>query len=180
MKIRKITALLLAMLMTAAALAGCGGNGGSVGNSENKDTADISKVDGILLNSDTAAEETRAEIGGTEVSIGDAKLINYEGSDVVVVEYTFKNNNDIDKSFTGIVRADGYQDDMTLTPTVVTGVDGVDMMTLSQNIGKGHQISVHKAYRLKSKEDIIEIQVTEITNGSTTPQAITKYYSIPE
>ena len=178
MKIRKITALLLAMLMTAAALAGCGGNGG--GNSENKDTADIAKTDGVLLNSDTDAEETHMETDDVEVSIGDAKLINYEGSDVVVVEYTFKNNSDTDKSFTGVVRADGYQDDVTLTPTVVTGVDGVDMMTLSQNIGKGHQITVHKAYRLKSEEDIIEIQVTEITNGTKTPQAITKYYAIPE
>ena len=178
MKIKKTAALVLAMLMTTAALAGCGGGGTE--NSENKDTTDVTKADGILLNSDTAAEETQMEIGDVEVSIGDAKLINYEGEDVVVVEYTLKNNGDAEQNFTGVVHADGYQDDERLTPTVVTGVDGVDMMTLSQNIGKGHRISVQKAFRLKSKDEIVEIDVTEITSGKDAPQSITKYYSISE
>ena len=50
-------------------------------------------------------------------------------------------------------------------------------LSLSQNIGKGHQISVNKAYRLKNKEDILEIEVKEITGGAATPKGIIKYYS---
>ena len=176
MKTKKIIASALAMLMTAVMLAGCGGSTGS----DNKDTVSLAKADGTVLNSDTAAEDAHAVIGDVEVSIGDAKMIEQDGVNVAIVEFTFKNNGDSDINFTGVLRAEAYQDGAQLVPTVVNNVEGVDMMTLSQNIGKGHQISVHKAYRLINTDDIIELQVTEITNGQKTPEAITKYYSIPE
>ena len=180
MTIKKIVALSLAMVMAAAALAGCNGKGTTGGDSENTGTVDIDKIDGVVLHSDTDAEETHAVIGDVEVSIGDAKVIEFDGMDVAIVEYTFKNNGDAEANFAGVVRAEGYQDDMTLTPTVVYDVDGVDMLTISQNIEKGHQISVQKAYRLMNKEDILEIEVTEITSGSEVPQSIVKYYSFSE
>lgn len=178
MKTNKIAASILAVMMSAAALAGCGGSGG--GDSENKDTVDIAKVDGVVLTSEADAEDSHAVIGDVEVTIGDAKLIEQNGSDVVVVEFTFKNNGDAETCFTGVLSADGFQDEAQLVPTVISGVDGIDMLSLSQNIGKGHQISVNKAYRLKNRDDIFELQVTEITNGTEEPQAITKYYSIPQ
>ena len=179
MKIKKIIASFVAAMMTAAMLTGCGGsNGGD--DTENRDTVNLAKVDGILLNSEAAAEDTRTEIGDVEFSIGDAKLIEYDGVDIVVVEFNFKNNGDADTNFTGVVRSEGYQEGAMLMPTVVSDVEGIDMMTLSQNIGKGHQITVDKAFRLRNREDEIEIQVTEITSGKTVPQAVSKYYSIPE
>lgn len=182
-KTKKIIASALAMLMTAAALAGCGGNdggSGKMGSSENKDTVDLARVDGVTLSTDADTQDVYAEIGDVEVAIGDAKLVEQNGEDVAVVEFTFKNNGDAEANFTGVVRAEAYQEGAQLVPTVINGVDGIDMLTLSQNIGKGHQISVDKAYRLRNHDDVIEIQVTEITNGKTTPQAITKYFSIPE
>ena len=182
MKTKKIIASALAMLMTAAMLAGCGGSGGAgkMGSSENKDTVDIAKVDGTVLSTDADTQDVYAEIGDVEVAIGDAKLVEQNGEEVAVVEFTFKNNGDADTNFAGVVRAEAYQEGAQLVPTVISGVDGIDMLTLSQNIGKGHQISVDKAYRLRNHDDAIEVQVTEITNGKTTPQAITKYFSIPE
>ena len=180
MTTKKIIALGLAALMTTAALTGCGGKNGNSGTSENADTVNLNKIDGIVLHSGTDPEETHAVIGDVEVSIGDAKVIEYDGTDVAIVEYTFKNNGDADANFAGVVRADGYQDDHILTPTVVYDVDGVDMLTISQNIEKGSQISVHKAYRLHNTEDNLEIEVTEITSGSEVPQSIVKYYSFSE
>ncbi len=179
MKTKKIAASILAVMMSAAALAGCGGSGGE-SVSENKDTVDIAKVDGVVLTSEADAEDSHAVIGDVEVTIGDAKLIEQNGSDVAVVEFTFKNNGDAETCFTGVLSADGFQDEAQLVPTVISGVDGIDMLSLSQNIGKGQQISVNKAYRLKNKDDIFELQVTEITNGTDEPQSITKYYSIPQ
>lgn len=183
MKTKKIIASALAMLMTAAMLAGCGGSGGGadkMGSSENKDTVDLAKADGTVLSTDADTQDVYAEIGDVEVAIGDAKLIEQNGEEVAVVEFTFKNNGDADANFAGVVRAEAYQEGAQLVPTVISGVDGIDMLTLSQNIGKGHQISVDKAYRLRNHDDVIEVQVTEITSGQTTPQAITKYFSIPE
>ena len=176
MTTKKIIALGLAMMMTAAALTGCDKGG----NSENTDAVDIDKVDGIVLESDTADEDAHIVIGDVEVSIGDAKVMEYGDGDVAIVEYTFKNNGSAEANFAGVVKAEGYQDEAHLTPTVIDNIDGVDMLAISQNIGKGHQISVHKAYRLKNKEDILEIEVTEIANGAVTPNAIIKYYSFPE
>ena len=179
MKTKKIIASFVAVMMTAAMLAGCGGSDGT-DSTENRDTVNLAKVDGTLLNSEATAEDTRTEIGDVEFSIGDAKLIEYDGVDIAVVEFTFKNNGDTDANFTGVVRSEAYQDGAMLMPTVVSDVEGIDMMTLSENIGKGHQITVDKAFRLRNREDEIEIQVTEITNGQTTPQSVSKYYSIPE
>ena len=177
MTTKKIIASALAMLMMTAALAGCGEKGGT---SENSDMVDINKVDGIVLNSDTDAEDTHVTIGDVEVSIDDAKVIEYDGETVAVVEYTFKNNGDAEANFAGVVRADGYQDDHSLVPTVVVDVDGVDMLSLSQNIGKGQQISVQKAFRLRNEEDILEIEVTEVAGGTEVPKTAIKYYSFPE
>lgn len=177
MTTKKIIALGLAVMMAAAALTGCGGNS----EPENTETVDISKVDGIELNSDTDAEASHVTIGNADITIGGARVVEQNGVDVAIVEFALTNNGDADISFTGVARADAYQNDHILTPTVADdSVDGVDMLALSENIGKGHTISVQKAYRLHNREDILEVDVTEAILGSSEPVYAVKYYSFPE
>lgn len=170
---KKIFTLTLAAVLSAAVLTGCGCSK----QSENKDKIDIVKVDGIQLESNTDAETTHLSAADTEVTIGDAKLIEYNGQQVAIVEFEFKNNGSSEVPFTGVVKAEAFQDQRTLTPTVVDGVDGVDMLSLGENVAKGHKISVQKAYILKDTETMIEVQVTELRNGAETPQAATKYFA---
>lgn len=170
---KKIFALTLAAVISAAVLTGCGCSK----ESENKDQIDIGKVDGVTLKSETDAESAHVVIGDTEVTIGDAKVIEYNGEDVAIVEFEFKNNGSKEVPFTGVARADAYQDERTLTPTVIDNTEGVDMLSLSENVAKGHQISVQKAYRLRDTENVLEVQVTEITSGAEIPETAIKYFA---
>ena len=104
-------------------------------------------------------------------------MIEYNGQDVAIVEFNYKNNGSSDAPFTGVVSDTATQDDHTLSPTVIDNVDGVNMLALSENVAPGHQISVQKAYRLRNKTNEIVVEVDQITNGSNAPKYITKTFS---
>lgn len=169
---KKILALTLAAMLAAAALTGCAG-----GTSENKNQIDVSRVNGQTLKSTATAEESHAVLGNAEITIADAKVIEYNGQDVAIVEFNYKNNGPTDAPFTGVVSDTATQDDHTLSPTVIDNVDGVNMLALSENVAPGHQISVQKAYRLRNKTNEIVVEVDQITNGSNAPKYITKTFS---
>lgn len=172
---KKILALTLAAMLAATALTGCtGGNG----NSENKDQIDVGKVSGVTLKSEATEEESRAALGNVEIAITDAKVVEYNGEDVAIVEFTYKNNGESEAPFTGVVKDTASQDEHTLTPTVIDNVDGVDMLALTENVAPGHQISVQKAYRLRDKTNDLVVEVRQIeTNGNAAPKFVTKTFS---
>lgn len=169
---KKILAIALAAMLAAVTLTGCGNT-----QSENKAQIDVSKVNGVTLKSEAKPEDTHAELGTAEVTIGEAKVIDYKGENVVIVEYTYKNNGSSDMPFTGVVRDSASQDEHTLSPTVIDNVDGVNMLALSENVAPGHQISVQKAYRLRNNTNDITVEVVQISNGKDAPKYVTKTYS---
>lgn len=171
---KKIFALTLTAVIAAVSLTGCGGVNS---NSENKDQINVSKVSGTSLSSKASEEDSRLVLGTAEVTIGDAKVIESNGDNVAIVEFQFKNNGSEAVPFTALVKADARQADRVLSPTVVDNVDGVDMLSLSEAVEPGHQISVQKAYRLKNTDDSISVEVTEIQTGDTEPLQLIKHFS---
>ena len=71
----------------------------------------------------------------------------------------FKKINDSDQSFSGVYDVIAEQNGSSLAPATVIGVDGVELLTLSQNIAPGETITVQKAYKLDSKSSPLEITV---------------------
>lgn len=119
----------------------------------------MAAVEGTEAKSDTKADSYSGEVSNNDISIEDAKLINYDDSDVVVVSFEFTNKTDSDQSFSGVYDVIAEQNGSSLAPATVIGVDGVELLTLSQNIAPGETITVQKAYKLDSKSSPLEITV---------------------
>ena len=77
----------------------------------------------------------------------------------IVVSFEFTNKTDSDQSFSGVYDVVAEQNGSSLAPATVIGVDGVELLTLSQNIAPGETITVQKAYKLDSKSSPLEITV---------------------
>ena len=120
---------------------------------------DMAAVEGTEAKSDTKADSYSGEVSNNDISIEEAKLINYDDSDVVVVSFEFTNKTDSDQSFSGVYDVIAEQNGSSLAPATVIGVDGVELLTLSQNIAPGETITVQKAYKLDSKSSPLEITV---------------------
>ena len=65
---------------------------------------DMAAVEGTEAKSDTKADSYSGEVSNNDISIEEAKLINYDDSDVVVVSFEFTNKTDSDQSFSGVFK----------------------------------------------------------------------------
>ena len=84
---------------------------------------DMAAVEGTEAKSDTKADSYSGEVSNNDISIEDAKLINYNDSDVVVVSFEFTNKTDSDQSFSGVYDVIAEQNGSSLAPATVIGVD---------------------------------------------------------
>ena len=152
----KKSLIVIAALILAMSVAGCGKKTENT-NTTPQQTAQA--VEGTEAKSDTKADSYSGEVSNNDISIEEAKLINYDDSDVVVVSFEFTNKTDSDQSFSGVYDVIAEQNGSSLAPATVIGVDGVELLTLSQNIAPGETITVQKAYKLDSKSSPLEITV---------------------
>ena len=146
----KKSLIVIAALILAMSVAGCGKK------AENTNTTPQQTAQ---AKSDTKEDSYSGEVSNNDISIEEAKLINYDDSDVVVVSFEFTNKTDSDQSFSGVYDVVAEQNGSSLAPATVIGVDGVELLTLSQNIAPSETITVQKAYKLDSKSSPLEITV---------------------
>lgn len=131
-------------------------------DSENQDysaAVDMDKIDGQVATSSTEESEYSGEVSGSEVSIDDAKLIEFDGDDVAVISFTFTNKTDSDQSFTGLYDIIISQNDEILPPATVTGVDGIELLSLSQNIAPGETIKVQKTCKVRDTSSPVTVSI---------------------
>lgn len=175
---KKSLTLIAAALILSMSLAGCGSdssNDKSGNSSDNQQSVeqnysknvDMDKVEGTEASSDTEENEYDGELGAVEVTIEDAKLINYEGKDVAVVSFSFKNNSNAPVSFNGAMKIDAYQNDQALPVAVVANVEGVELMSMTQNVATGESITVQKAYKLKDKSLPLVVQARRFNQNNS-------------
>lgn len=137
---------------------------------------DMSKVEGTELKSNSDSSSVKGTVGTADVEIKDAKLIEYNGEDVAVVSFKYKNNSDTEMPFTGSLKVEALQDGNTLTPTVVTGIEGITMMSMTENVAKGEEITVQMAFRLRDKNHPLEVNVSEFFVNENSTEGLTKVF----
>lgn len=192
---KKKISILMAALLVAASVAGCGQkttentetkndtNATQTDVSENYGTADytpdqvdMKKVNGDELKSSGDKKDYSGELGDVEVTIEDARVIDYDGVPVAIVSFKYKNNSSTPTPFTGKLSVNAYQDDAKLQSLVVTGVEGVTMLALSENVEKGDTITVQTAYRLNDTSTPLDIEVTEFDLANATSDGLVKTF----
>lgn len=125
------------------------------------EAVDMKKVEGQEAISDTKESEYRGTVGDSKVTIEDAKIIEYDGEDVIVVSFEFTNKSSSDQSFTGMFDVAAIQNDEQLPPATVVGVEGIEMLSVAENISSGKTITVQKAYKLRDKTAPVTIDLVE-------------------
>ena len=125
------------------------------------DNVDMKKIDGIELKAAEPEGDVKddGKIGAYEVSVDDAKMIDYQDSKVLLVSFEFKNNSSAAVNFSGVTSVDAVQGESPLPPVVVTGVEGFDSSTLAQNVEKGKKIKVQRAYKLADETTPVTVTV---------------------
>ena len=189
-------AFLAAALILSISLAGCSGNSG-------KDTADepdavetaaagVSKYDENFTDADkdidmkaldgkkakTAdASNAKGDINGTEVGIGEAKVVDYGEGKAIIVTFDFKNNSATDVNFNGIISTDASQGDAYLTTATTLRMEGYVPETLVQTVSNGDKITVQRAYVLHDDTTPVTITVDNAVNPNK-DERYTKTFNI--
>lgn len=182
-------ALFAMAVIAAASLTGCGGKSSDTPTPaptavddinrvfDNADKGvDMDKVDGIKAKTAEDSNDS-GKIGDVEVEIEDAKVITYDGTDVLIVSFEFENKTGRDAAFDGQVKATATQNDGELPPSVVTGVEGVACETLAQIVKNGDEIKVQKAFRLDDTDSPVTVTAIDAQDTESTA-SVTKTFNL--
>lgn len=125
-------------------------------------SVDMDKIKGNSLKSDKSGSKGDGKFSTCNVSIDEVKAANIDGSDVIIVQYDFKNTSGSDINFDGEVYAEAYQDGMELSPAIFQGaVDGFSTATLAQKVAPGESIKVQKAFATADVNTVVELYVRD-------------------
>lgn len=143
---------------------------GTTGDENFAQNVNMESVDGDALTSSSDKDSYEGKLGDHRVSIEDAKRFEYDGKDMIVVSIKYKNNSGQDAAFTGALDVNAYQGDAALPSAVVSGVDGIELLTMSQYVHQGEEITVQAVYALNDKSEPVTVEVSELypTSENTT------------
>lgn len=183
---KKNLAIISAALILVLSVSGCGKKTDTQGTTPQSTAqtdvsdaysqpADMSKVPGDSASSDNAKDDYSGKLGDYEVTIEDAKIVDNNGEDAVIVSFNFKNKSNKEVPFSGVMDVRAYQNEDKLSGTVITNVEGVNMLAISQHILKGESITVQQAYSLRDKSLPLVIEVREF--GSAEDEVLVKTFN---
>lgn len=150
-----------------------------------EDEVNMNKVEGTKLEDTTpedSALEAKGEIANCDVTIADAKVIDYtdiisgEPMKVAVVSFNFKNNNSTTQSFDGLISVDATQGGNALIPVLVTGVEGVNTNSAIANVESKNSITVQKTFRLN--DETTDINITAYKYGESSGASVSKAFKL--
>jgi hypothetical protein len=136
---------------------------------------DMDKIDGKELN-DVDTENDEAVLGRYEVSVDEAKVIDYNGEKVVIVSFDFENNTSDQIAFDGAMSVKVTQNDSELRGTVVTGVKGVNINSSFEPVKSGRDITLQRAYVIEDETAPINVAVYKY--GEEGGAAATKTFNL--
>lgn len=177
---KKILFFSLAMLLILTTVTGCMGN----------DKEDMSSMMSSVMSemipdmssskneSATKNETTDKTLGEYEVDIKSCRLAkDYEGKNIAIVKYIFKNNSDDGASFTLAIDDKVYQNGVGLNKCYTAAESAkYSADNQSKNIKKGASVEVEAAYYLNDSETPIEVECSELI--SLSDDKITKTFDI--
>ncbi len=123
---------------------------------------DMSKVDGkelSVVGNETNDSPASGTIGNFEVSIDEAKVIEADGNKAIVISYTFKNNTSNPMSFDGIMATEVTQNGLSLQPTVITGIDGINIHSAYESVDAGKKTTLQKTFVISDTESAVDVVV---------------------
>ena len=126
----------------------------------------------------TKNETTDKTLGEYEVDIKSCRLAkDYEGKNIAIVKYIFKNNSDDGASFTLAIDDKVYQNGVGLNKCYTAAESAkYSADNQSKNIKKGASVEVEAAYYLNDSETPIEVECGELI--SLSDDKITKTFDI--
>ena len=138
---------------------------------------DMDMVKGQELNDvDTENDSEEAVLGGYEVSVEDAKVIDYNDEKVLVVSFDFENNTSNQIAFDGAMSVEVTQNDVKLRGAVVTGVNGVNINSAFETVKPGKDITLQKAYTIEDETAPVNVSVYKY--GEEGGKAATKTFNL--
>lgn len=186
---KKSLILLIMAAILALSLAGCGKKAdNAVGTNDRTETSgqtdassaydeavvDMEKVEGKEANSQTDKKDYDGKLGEYSVSIGDAKLLNVDDADIVLISFDFKNNSDTEMAFTAAIDVEVTQDGGKLPGAVVSNIEGVNLLAMTERIPSGDSITVQRAYRMKDTSLPVEVVAREF--GASSDEELSKTF----
>lgn len=123
---------------------------------------DMDKVEGVELESiDPNNEKVKDEgrIGNMQVSIEDAKVMTQDDTKILVVSFGFKNLNTSDVAFDNLISVDVTQKGVSLMPTVIMGVEGINVLSGVELMPKGKETTVQKTFVLSDEGTPVDVTV---------------------
>lgn len=193
---KKSIALMLSAIMMLA-IAGCSNKkNDTAGNSapestqtqtQNNDVAgtalenaskevDMDKVNGKELADTEVDDADEAVIGGYEVAIEDAKVIDYNEEKVLILSFDFDNNTPSPIAFDGAMTVDVFQNESKLRGTVVTGIEGVNINSAFETVKSGDDITLQKAYVIEDETTPVNVSVYKY--GESDGATVTKTFNL--
>ena len=139
---------------------------------------DIENVEGELLEEmSEAANVVSGNLNGNDVSILDAKKVNKDGTDYIVVEFEYTNRTGNLSSFQGALQSNAYQDGLEIRRGVAMNIEGYDNgLSAVENIEDGQTIRVQQVWVLGDTTTPVEIQVYPF--GQVTDDLIKKTFEL--
>lgn len=169
---KKIINLTLIFAFILTALVGCM-------NNDNKTLSSVaSKLD--VSSNETASknESANGDLGEYNVNIKSCRLAkDYEGKDIVIVNYSFTNKSDDNASFTFAINDKVFQNGVGLNKCY-TAADSAKYSSdnQSKDIKKGATLDVEVAYVLNDSTTPIEVECSELISFSD--EKVTKKFNI--
>ena len=137
---KKILAVLMAVMLIGSVFAGCTSEGDGDNTTGTATAAKSQKYDVQVLGS---------EIGS-----------DYEGKPVLIVEYAFTNNSDKATSFTVGLTDKAYQNGVENSDIVIA--DGIDSQQQLNDVKPGRTYQLKVGYLLQDTETPVEIEISEL------------------
>lgn len=136
-------------------------------------TQNSAETAAVTQNSVTAAQaekpqDVEGQIGRYIVTIKESRITtDYEGSPILLVTYSFTNNNDDPQSFMMAIDDKLYQNGVELGDVYTSyGIDGYNMDNASKSVQKGVTLDVQEAYKLNDTTTDVEVRLAELISFS--------------
>lgn len=139
------------------------------------ENVDMSAVNGDAAKSSSDKKDYDGSLGKYDVSIEEAKKIEYNGDTIAVVSISYKNNSGRPMPFVGALDAVAYQNSEELSRAVVGGYTGIDLLSSAENVEDGDEITIQMAYKLKDSSDIT-VEVRELYPTDQTSDILKKVF----
>lgn len=159
--------LITAALVLAMSAAGCGKKAAKTGDAvidygvNASENVDMDKVQGSELTDVNSSDGVsgNGKIGKYDVGIDMAKVIDYNNEKVVIITFDFKNNTAQETNFAGAMKVTVEQDGAALRPVNLHEVEGYDVASVAEMVGKGDKITVQRAYALADEVSAVNVTV---------------------